>query len=70
MARPTPELPEETGPTRRTFLHAGTTALLLGGAGPPRPPARRGPSPPRMRATPSGGTSRPTWPIAGWAGPA
>ena len=33
MARPTPELPEETGPTRRTFLHAGTTALLLGGAG-------------------------------------
>ncbi len=38
MARPIPELPEETGPTRRTFLHAGTTALLLGGAGAPSAP--------------------------------
>ena len=38
MARPTPELPEETGPTRRTFLHAGSTALLLGGAGAPSAP--------------------------------
>src|SRR3954449_1551935 len=33
MARTTRELPEETGPTRRNFLHAGTTTLLLGGAG-------------------------------------
>src|SRR5437764_2197123 len=33
MARPTRKLPEETGPTRRNFLHAGTTTLLLGGVG-------------------------------------
>ena len=43
MARPTHELPEETGPSApETFLHAGITALLLGGRRPSRPPQRRG----------------------------
>jgi aryl-alcohol dehydrogenase-like predicted oxidoreductase len=32
MARPTPGQPEGAGPTRRNFLHAGTTALLLTGS--------------------------------------
>ncbi|QEH36933.1 Aldo/keto reductase family protein [Aquisphaera giovannonii] len=33
MARPTSERPEDTGPNRRNFLHAGTAAVVLGGAG-------------------------------------
>lgn len=32
MARPLPEQPESPGATRRNFLQAGTTALLLGGS--------------------------------------
>lgn len=33
MNRPVSQTPDEAGSNRRTFLHAGTAALLLGGAG-------------------------------------